>query len=139
MASFTFFSMIVKVGVRIMGYSIKTNFTLVAFNVCKIVISFYFEYLNNNLSDKKLFNFAKKELFKVNKQEITKKSTYDVFLYVLDVVKIIKHNKKYDISSINLLNTIFEHQNKCAINNCKCKLLQILPYGGQYEKNYIFN
>jgi hypothetical protein len=48
-------------------------------------------------------------------------------------------NNTDNISSVSLLNTIFEHQNKCNINNCKCKLLQILPHGEQYEKNYTLN
>jgi hypothetical protein len=49
MAGFSFYSMLVKVGVRIMGYSIKNTFTLVSFNICKVVISCYFEYLNNKV------------------------------------------------------------------------------------------
>ena len=138
MAAFSFFSMIVEFGIRILGYSIKTYFTLVAFNICKLIISCYFEYLNNNISEKALFSLAKKELFKVNKHEIRNNNIYDVFLYILDIIRNIKYNN-HDISSVNLLNTIFEHQNKCTLNNCKCKLLQILPHGEQYDKNYNFN
>jgi hypothetical protein len=91
------------------------------------------------MSEKKLFSLAKKELFKVNKHEIKNQSIYDVFLYVINTIKIIKHSKQYDISTVNLLNSIFEHQNKCTLSNCKCKLLQILPHGEQYNKNYIHN
>ena len=139
MAAFCFFSLLVEFGVGILGYTIKSSFTFVTFNLCKIGISCYFEYINNNLSAKKLFNLAKKELFKVNKREIRNNSIYDVFLYIFEIIRNIKYNDDYDISSVNLLNTIFEHQNKCILNNCKCKLLQILPYGDQYDKNYVFN
>ena len=66
------------------------------------------------------------------------RNIYDVFLYIFDILKNIKKNQK-DIASVNLLNTIFEHQNKCNLNNCKCKLLQIIPHGEQYDINYTLN
>ena len=64
LAAFCFFSLLVEFGVGILGYTIKSSFTFVTFNVCKISISCYFEYINNSLSAKKLFNLAKKNYLK---------------------------------------------------------------------------
>ena len=138
MSGFCFFSIFLEGSVRIFGYTIKSDFNLVTFNILKIITACYFEYLNNNINNNKLFNLAKAELFKINKNEINNKNIYDVFLYILDILKNIKNNK-YDIYSVNLLNTIFEHQNKCNLNNCKCKLLQIIPHGEQYDTNFTLN
>ena len=138
MSGFCFFSILVEASSRILGYHINSDLSFITFNLLKVVTSCYFEYLNNNINNNKLFNLAKTELFKVNKQEITNKSIYDIFLYVFDILKNVKNNTD-NISSVSLLNTIFEHQNKCNINNCKCKLLQILPHGEQYDHNFTLN
>ena len=138
MAGFSFFSILVEASVRILGYTIKSNFNLFTFNILKVITACYFEYLNNNISNNKIFNLAKTELFKVNKHCVTNSNIYDVFLYIFDILENVKNNNP-DITSVNLLNTIFEHQNKCNLNNCKCKLLQILPHGHQYDTNYIKN
>ena len=138
MAGFCFFSILLEASVRILGYKINSDFTFFTFNILKVITSCYFEYLSNNINNNKLFRLAQVELFKVNKTEVTNKSIYDVFLYVFDILKSVKNNNQ-DISSVNLLNTIFEHQNKCNINNCKCKLLQIIPHGDQYDNNYTLN
>ena len=137
-SGFCFFSILVEALVRILGYHFNSDFTFITFNLLKIVTSCYFEYLNNNINNNRLFNLAKVELFKVNKHEIMNRNIYDVFLYIFDILKNIKKNQK-DIASVNLLNTIFEHQNKCNLNNCKCKLLQIIPHGEQYDINYTLN
>ena len=140
MAGFSFFSIFLEASVRIFGYKITSDFNLVTFNILKIFTASYFEYLRNNINNNRLFNLAKVELFKINKNEINNKNIYDVFLYILDILKNIKNNNnKYDISSVNLLNTIFEHQNKCNLSNCKCKLLQIIPHGQQYDINFTLN
>ena len=138
MAGFCFFSILMEASVRILGYTIKSDFTLFTFNILKVITSGYFDYLSNNINNNKLFDVAKVELFRVNKTEVTNKGIFDVFLYVFNILKTVKHNSQ-DISSVNLLNTIFEHQNKCNINNCKCKLLQIIPHGKQYDTNYTLN
>ena len=138
MSGFSFFSILIEATVRILGYHISSDFSLITFNLSKIIISIYFDYLNNNINNNKLFSLAKRELFKINKNEITNTSIYDIFLYIFDILKNVKNNTD-NISSVSLLNTIFEHQNKCNINNCKCKLLQILPHGEQYDKNFTLN
>ena len=138
MTGFCFFSILVEGVVRILGYKIKSDLTFITFNLLKIVIATYFEYLNNNINNNKLFNLAKVELFKVNKHGISNINIYDVYLYILNILKNVKNNTQ-DIYSVNLLNTIFEHQNKCTLNNCKCKLLEILPHGEQYNSNYTLN
>ena len=48
-------------------------------------------------------------------------------------------NSKGDASSQNLLNIVFLHQSECHQMNCKCKLIQMIPYGENYEKNFIPN
>ena len=49
-----------------------------------------------------------------------------------------KNNEK-DTSTVMLLNSIFQHQNKCSSSNCKCKLIQIIPHGKQYDESFTQN
>ena len=135
MSGFCFFSILAEGTVRILGYEIKNVYTLFIFNICKILTSCYFEYINNLLSRNQLFNMAKEELFKINKGQITNEELYDIFLYIFEILKDIKYSKD-DVASIKLLNTIYEHQNICLSNNCKCRLIQILPHGTQYLINF---
>ena len=74
-----------------------------------------------------LLKYSKTELFKINK-EIEDNIVYEVFLFIYDMMKNIK-NSKGDASSQNLLNIIFLHQAVCQRMNCKCKIIQIIPYG----------
>ena len=137
MASFCFFSIIIKCFCSLCGYSFKTNYSIISVNILKIIVSVYFNYLITFIRNNILFKNAINELFKTNK-ETSKKKTYDSFLYIMDILKGIKNNKR-DSSSVKLLNHIFQHQNKCSLNNCKCKLIQIIPHGTQYDKNYTNN
>ena len=136
MSGFSFFSMLIKLLLYYLQYTIKSNFI---FNLLNIFISCFFEYLHRNANDIKLLNLTKKELFKVNKIDIRNKNIYEVFLYILDIIRNVKYNNNYNTPFINLLNTIIVHKNNCSLINCKCKLLQIIPHGEQYDKNYILN
>ena len=93
--------------------------------------------MTNTLNINFLLKYAKSELFKINK-EIEDNIVYEVFLFIYDMMKNIK-NSKGDSSSQNLLNIIFLHQAECHQMNCKCKIIQIIPYGEHYEKNFIPN
>ena len=137
LSSFCFFSIISESTSRLLGYIIKTKSTLVVFNIGKIIIAVYFQYLSKNISDSFLFAVGKKEIFKVNKLRINDNSVYDVFLYMFELMKDIKYLKN-GIGYI-LLNSIFEHQEKCNLFSCKCKLVQIVPYGKQYDINFLNN
>ena len=137
MTSFSFFSILIKCFCSLCGYSFSTNYSIISVNILKIIVSIYFSYLNNSISNNFLFKIAMKELFKINK-EISKKRIYDCFIYVMDILKGAKNNNKSN-STTKLLNHIFQHQNQCSLSNCKCKLIQIIPHGKEYDKNYTQN
>ena len=137
MTSFCFFSVLIKCFCSLSGYSFSTNYSIISVNILKIVVSIYFSFLNNSISNNILFKTATNELFKINK-EISKMKIYDSFLYIIDILKEIKNNHK-NTSTTKLLNFIFQHQNNCSLSNCKCKLIQIIPHGPEYDKNYSQN
>ena len=137
MASFCFFSVIIKCFCSVCGYAFKDTYTIISMNILKVVISFYFNELINFIGNNILFKSAMKELFKINK-EGTKESVYDSFLYMMNILKKLKNNNK-DTSTVLLLNSILQHQNQCSLSNCKCKLIQIIPHGKQYNENYTQN
>ena len=137
MAVFCFFSIVVEAILYILKYNITKNWTLFFFTIIKIIIAICFQYMSNNLNITLLLKYAKIELFKINK-EIENDLIYEVFLFVYDMMKNVK-NSKGDASSQNLLNIVFLHQSECHQMNCKCKLIQMIPYGENYEKNFIPN
>ena len=102
-----------------------------------IIISIYFCHVINSISDNSLFKTVINELFKINK-DISNDKIYECFIYVLDILKTLK-NGEINHSTVKLLNHIFKHQNDCTLSNCKCKLIQIMPHGPQYDKNYSHN
>ena len=137
MAAFCFFSIVVEAILYLLKYNITKNVSLFFFTIIKIIISICFQYMSNNLNMNFLLKYAKIELFKVNK-EIQNELIYEIFLFVYDMMKNVK-NSKGDASSQNLLNIVFLHQSECQQMNCKCKLIQMIPYGENYEKNFIPN
>ena len=137
MAVFCFYSIIVEAVLYFMKYNITDNWSLFFFTIIKVLISVCFQYMCNTLNINLLLKYAKTELFKINK-EIEDTIVYEVFLFIYDMMKNIK-NSKGDASSQNLLNIIFLHQAECHQMNCKCKIIQIIPYGENYEKNFIPN
>ena len=137
MAVFCFFSIVVEAILYLLKYNITKNLTLFFFTIIKVIIAICFQYMSNNLNINLLLKYAKMELFKINK-EIENELIYEIFLFVYDMMKNVK-NSKGDASSQNLLNIVFLHQSECHQMNCKCKLIQMIPYGENYEKNFIPN
>ena len=134
---FSFYSIIIDAILYFMKYEITDHLSLAFFTIIKIIISICFQYITDTININFLLKYAKSELFKINK-EIEDSVVYDVFLFIYDMMKNIK-NSKGDASSQNLLNIIFLHQAECQQMNCKCKIIQIIPYGENYEKNFIPN
>ena len=135
---FCFFSVIGEILFTFLNYDVTSYLTLFFINVGKIIIAFYFEYIANIINIHKLLNVAKEELFKINEEKITDIDIYDVFLYIQHLLKLLKMGVK-DTSTQNLLNILFLHQQNCTSMECKCKLLQLVPYGSNYENNFITN
>ena len=137
LAIFCFYSIVVEVILYFFKYNINDHLSLFFFTLIKAIIAVCFQYITNTLNINFLLKYAKTELFKINK-EIEDTIVYEVFLFIYDMMKNIK-NSKGDASSQNLLNIIFLHQAECHQMNCKCKIIQIIPYGEHYEKNFIPN
>ena len=137
MAIFSFYSILIDAILYFLKYEITDHLTLAFFTLIKIILAVCFQYITNTININFLLKYAKTELFKINK-EIEDNVVYDVFLFIYDMMKNIK-NSKGDASSQNLLNIIFLHQAECQQMNCKCKIIQIIPYGENYEKNFIPN
>ena len=137
LAIFCFYSIVIEVILYFLKYDINDYLSLVFVIIIKLIISICFQYISNTLNINFLLKYAKTELFKINK-EIEDNIVYEVFLFIYDMMKNIK-NSKGDASSQNLLNIIFLHQAECHQMNCKCKIIQIIPYGKNYEHNFIPN
>jgi len=123
LACFSFFSIIIKCVCSLCGYAFKTTSSIVSVNILKVLISIYFCHVNDSMSNEFLFKKAVNQLFKVNK-DISNDKIYDCFIYMIEILKALKNNQNNDAKT-NLLNHIFQHQNNCTLNNCKCKLIQI--------------
>ena len=136
-AIFCFYSILVEVILYFLKYDITDHLSLCFLTLLKLIISICFQYISTTLNINFLLKYAKNELFNINK-EIEDNIVYEVFLFIYDMMKNIK-NSKGDASSQNLLNIIFLHQAECQQMNCKCKIIQIIPYGDNYEKNFIPN
>jgi len=136
-AIFCFYSILVEVILYFLKYDITNHLSLCFLTLLKLIISICFQYISTTLNINFLLKYAKNELFNINK-EIEDNIVYEVFLFIYDMMKNIK-NSKGDASSQNLLNIIFLHQAECQQMNCKCKIIQIIPYGDNYEKNFIPN
>ena len=135
---FSFFSVFCEILLTFLNYDVTSYLTLFFINVGKIIISFYFEYAANMININNLLHVAKEELFKINEEKISDVDIYDVFLYIQYLLKLLKLGVK-DTSTQNLLNILFLHQQNCSSQECKCKLLQLIPYGYNYDKNFVIN
>ena len=135
---FCFFSILCTTIMTILDYNINSNITLFFVTVGIFLISIYFQYVANLININKLLNVAKEELFKIYEEKINDNDIYDVFLYIQYLLKILKLGEK-KTDTQNLLNILFLHQQNCASLECKCKLLQLVPYGKNYDKNFVTN
>ena len=137
MTIFCYVSIIIKFICSIFGYSFNTTGSIVALTIFKILVVLYFNHVIESFNEKYLLTTGIKELFKINK-DISNNKIYDCFIYIQEILKSIKNNNS-NSSKSRLLNHIFKHQNKCSLSNCKCKLIQIIPHGTEYDKNFSEN
>ena len=135
---YCFFSIVCQTLMTIFDYNIKSELTLFFITICILIISIYFQYVANIVNINMLLNVAKEELFKINEEKIKDTDIYDVFLYIQYLLKLLKFGIK-DTNTQNLLNILFLHQQNCVSLECKCKLLQLVPYGSNYDKNFVVN
>ena len=135
---FSFFSIFSEILFTFLNYDVTTYVILFFVNVGKIIISIYFIYVANMINVNQLLHVAEEELFKINEEKITNLEIYDMFLYIQYLLKLLKYGVK-DTSTQNLLNILFLHQQNCSSMECKCKLLQLIPYGKNYEENFVTN
>ena len=135
---FCFFMILGTTIMTILDYNIKTYLTLLFVCLGILLISIYFQYVANIININMILNVAKEELFKINEEKINNTDIYDVFLYIQYLLKLLKFGIK-DTNTQNLLNILFLHQQNCVSLECKCKLLQLVPYGKNFDKNFISN
>jgi hypothetical protein len=135
---FCFFSIVCHTLMTVVDYHIKTELTLFFITISLLIISLYFQYVANIININMLLDVAKEELFKINEEKIKDTDIYDVFLYLQYLLKLLKFGIK-DTNTQNLLNILFLHQQNCVSLECKCKLLQLVPYGSNYDKNFVIN
>ena len=135
---FCFFSLVLNALMVAFNYDVTSDLTLFFITLGVIIIAAYFQYVANILTINRLLNVAKVELFKINEENISDIDIYDCFLYIQYLLKLLKDGIK-DTNTQNLLNILFLHQQNCISMECKCKLLQLVPYGKNYDKNFIIN
>ena len=135
---FCFFSLVLNALMVFFNYDVMSDLTLFFISLGVVIISAYFQYVANILNINRLLNVAKVELFKINEEKISDIDIYDCFLYIQYLLKLLKFGIK-DTNTQNLLNILFLHQQNCVSMECKCKLLQLVPYGKNYDKNFVNN
>ena len=136
--NFCFFSLVLNALMVFFNYDVTSDITLFFITLGGFIVSAYFQYVANILNINRLLNVAKVELFKINEEKINDIDIYDCFLYIQYLLKLLKFGIK-DTNTQNLLNILFLHQQNCISMECKCKLLQLVPYGKNYDKNFVNN
>ena len=121
------------------GYTIESYVTLFFYTICKLIITLGFEYILNNIYEDKMINLLTDEIFKIfNDKNITENQKYNCFYYFIEMIKKIKDNKD-NVNTEKLVDVILLHQSKCHHVECKCKYIEIFPYGKKYIDEYIKN
>ena len=136
---FCFFSLIFEMIIYFLRYSIKSYTTLFFFSILKLIISFSFDYITENLYEKKMINILSERLFKIyDDKNIVENNDYDYdcLFYYNELYKKIKENNS-DTNITKIINIILIHQTNCKNIECKCKYMQIFPFGKKYSQNYI--
>ena len=136
---FCFFSLLFEMLFKFMGYIIESYVILFSYNIFKIIISFCFNYSSNIMYDKKMILLLQEEIFKIyNDKNIPDNQNYDILYYFYDIYRRIKENKG-NANTKTMVNIILLHLSKCHNSECKCKYIQIFPYGKKYVDEYINN
>ena len=135
---FCFFSLLFEMLFYFLHYKIETYTILFFYTVLKIIISLFFDYLSNFVYEKKMIVLLIEKLFKIyDEKNIFDDKNYDCLFYFDELYKKIKKNKD-EKNIIKMINIILIHQTKCNNIVCKCKYMQIFPYGKKYSKDYIY-
>ena len=137
---FCFFSVFFGIISYYIDYKIESYVTLFFYTVCITIFSFCFYNISQNLYVNKMISLLKNELFKIyNDKNILENHNYNCFYYFNDIFKTIKDNNGKDENTEILVNIILLHQSKCNHAECKCKYIEIFPYGEEYVNDYIIN
>ena len=76
-----------------------------------------------------MISLLKEEIFKINNDKnILGNQNYDILYYFSDIYRRIKENNGNG-NIKKMVNIILLHQSKCHSNECKCKYIEIFPYG----------
>ena len=132
---FCFFSLFFEMILYFLEYKIQTYTILFFYSILKLIISFLFDYVTNNLYEIKMINLLSEKLFKIyDDKNNPDNNDYDCLFYFNELYKKLKENDE-DIKK--MVNIILIHLSKCNSIECKCKYIQIFPYGKKYSKDYI--
>ena len=124
-AFFSFISMFTEVLLHFFNFACETYEMLFCITLIKVILIFGITYVSINLTKKYLRSTAKTELFKTHKY-IHNQEIIDTFLYINHLLKEIINNGN---CMNDLMEIIILHKKNCKFQNCKCKLIQTLPYG----------
>ena len=136
---FCFFSLFSEMILHFLGHIVQSYTIVFFYSILKLIFSFFFYYVTNNLYEKKMICLLSEKLFKIyDSKNISDFRDYDCLFYFKELYKKIKENN--DHKNINkIVNIILIHQSKCNNFVCKCKYIQIFPYGKKYSKDYVNN
>ena len=136
---FCFYSIFFEMIFYFLGYTVESYVTLFFYNICKLIISFCFDYATNIFYEKKMISLLSEKLFKIyNDKNISDNQDYNCLYYFNELYKKIKENNG-NANTKKMINIILIHQSKCHNVDCKCKYIQIFPYGKKYSNEYINN
>ena len=75
------------------GYTIQSYSTLFFYFILKLIISLFFDYVTNNLYEKKMINLLSEKLFKIyDDKNSYDNSNYDCLFYFNELYKKAKEN-----------------------------------------------
>ena len=139
LAIFCFFSIFFEMILCFFGYIVESYLILLFFTIFKLIISFCFDYASNFLYERKMTNQLKEELFKIyNDKNFTDNNNYNCLYYLNELFRKIKINNGKG-NTQKIVNIILLHKSQCHNIECKCKYIEIFPYGKKYINEYIKN
>ena len=85
---FCFFSLLLEMLFYFSGYTVESYTILFFYSILKLVISFFFDFITNNVYEKQMINLLIEKLFKIyDEKNISDNSNYDCLFYFNELYK----------------------------------------------------
>ena len=134
---YCFYSILFDMLLYFLGYRFESHMIVFIYSFFKLIISLCFDYASNILYEKRMALVLKEELFKIYKDKnMYGSQNYYCLYYFNELYK--KVREKNDENNLKkIVNIILLHQSNCNNIECKCKYIQIFPFGKKYINEYL--